>query len=95
MPEEGVAEKHSRTDKSDIEVDTCTEAGGETGTSQSHSQYKKGHMTNIYFRDSDEEAIVDIVKEHKELYDKTNDRFKDKVGSDVFDRGLPIVTTCL
>ena len=35
-------------------------------------------MTNIYFTDSDEEAIVDFVKDHKELYDKTNDHFKDK-----------------
>ena len=28
--------------------------------------------------DSDEEAIVEFVKQHKELYDKTNDSFKDK-----------------
>ena len=35
-------------------------------------------MTNIYLRDSDEEAIEDFVKDHKELYDKTNEHFKDK-----------------
>ena len=35
-------------------------------------------MTNIYLTDSDEEAIVDLVKEHDELYDKTNEHFKDK-----------------
>ena len=35
-------------------------------------------MTNIYLTNSDEEAIVDIVKDHKELYDKTNEHFKDK-----------------
>ena len=29
-------------------------------------------MTNIYLTDSDEEAIVDFVKDHEELYDKTN-----------------------
>ena len=34
-------------------------------------------MTNIYLTDSDEEAIVDIVKDHKELYDKTSEHFKD------------------
>ena len=56
--------------------DTETEAGGEVGGSQ--SQYKKGHMTNIYLTDSDEEAIVDFVKGHKELYNKSNEHFKDK-----------------
>ena len=39
---------------------------------------QEGHMSNIYLTDSDEEAIVDFVKEHKELYDKTNEHFKDK-----------------
>ena len=68
--EEGVAEKHARTDKSD------TEAGGEAVTSQLHSRHKKGHMTNIYLTDSDKEAIVDFVKDHEKLYDKPN--FKDK-----------------
>ena len=33
-------------------------------------------MTNIY--DSDEETIVDFVKDHEELYDKTSEHFKDK-----------------
>ena len=28
--------------------------------------------------DSDEEIIVEFVKQHEELYDKTNDSFKDK-----------------
>ena len=35
-------------------------------------------MTNIYLRDSDEEAIVDFVKDHEELYNKTNIHFNDK-----------------
>ena len=56
---------------------TVTEATGvEAGTSQ--SGFKKGHMTNIYVTDSDEEAIVDFVKDHEELYDKTSEHFKDK-----------------
>ena len=46
------------------------------GTSQ--SCYKKGHMTNIHLTVSDEEAIVDFVKDHDELYYKTNKHFKDK-----------------
>ena len=35
-------------------------------------------MTNIYLTDLDEEAFVDFVKDHKELYDKTNEHFLDK-----------------
>ena len=47
-------------------------------TSQSHSRHKKGHMTNIYFTDSDEELMMDFVKDHEELYNKPNEQFKDK-----------------
>ena len=35
-------------------------------------------MTNIYLTDSNEDAIVDFVKDHEELYNKTNEHFKDK-----------------
>ena len=35
-------------------------------------------MKSIFLSDSDEEAIVEFVKQHKELYDKTSDSFKDK-----------------
>ena len=77
-PEEGVSETSARTDKSDTKMDTCTETGGEAGTSQWHSRHKKGHMTNIYLTDLDEEAIMDFVKDHEELYDKRNEHFKDK-----------------
>ena len=35
-------------------------------------------MKSIFLSDSDEEAIVEFVKQHEELYDKTNDSFKDK-----------------
>ena len=70
LQEEGVAEKRPRIEKSDIE----TEAGGEAGPSK--SRYKKGRMTNIYLKDSDVEAIVAFVKDHQELYYKTNEHFK-------------------
>ena len=63
--EEGVAKKCARTDRSHTEMDT--EVGGEVGRSQAHSRHKKRHMTNIYLTDLDEEAIVDFVKDHKEL----------------------------
>ena len=45
-----------------------TEAGGEANTSQ--SRHKKGHMMNIYLTASDDEAIVDFVKDHEALYNK-------------------------
>ena len=32
----------------------------------------------IYLTDSDKEAIVDFVRDNKELYNKTNEHFKDK-----------------
>ena len=35
-------------------------------------------MKSIFLSDSDEEVIVEFVKQHEELYDKTNDSFKDK-----------------
>ena len=35
-------------------------------------------MKSIFLSDSDEEAIIEFVKQHEELYDKTNDNFKDK-----------------
>ena len=35
-------------------------------------------MKSIFLSDSDEEAIVDFVKQHEELFDKTHAKFKDK-----------------
>ena len=35
-------------------------------------------MTNIFVADFDEEAIVDFVNDQEELYDKTNELFKNK-----------------
>ena len=35
-------------------------------------------MKSIFLSDSDVEAIVEFAKQHEELYDKTNDSFKDK-----------------
>ena len=39
---------------------------------------KKGQMKSIFLSDSDEEAIIEFVKQHEELYDKTNNSFKEK-----------------
>ena len=78
--EEGMAEKCPSTSKSHTEMDT--ESGGEAAMCQSHSRHKKGHMTNIYLTDSDEEAIVDFIKDHEEPYGKSNKLFKDKARKD-------------
>ena len=58
-------EKRARTD-----TDTVVES--------TQSRQKKGQMKSIFLSDSDEEAIVEFVKQHRELYDKTKDSFKDK-----------------
>ena len=60
-----------------------TEGRGEAGTSQSQYRHKKGQMTNIYLTDLDEEAIVDFVKDHDKIYEKTHEKFKDKARKDV------------
>ena len=50
----------------------------DTDVELTQSRKKKGQMKSIFLSDSDEEAIVEIVKQHEELYDKTNNSFKDK-----------------
>ena len=62
-----MAEKRPRTERSESEMDP---EGGEEA------------MTNIYLTDSDEEAVVDFVKDHEELHHKTNEHFKDKSRKD-------------
>ena len=58
-------EKRARTDTdSDVE--------------STESRQVKGQMKSIFLSDSDKETIVECVKQHEELYDKTNDSFKDK-----------------
>ena len=75
--EDPVAEKRARTERSESEMET--RGGGEWGISQFQSRRKKGHMTNIYLTLSDEEVIVDFVKDHEELFDKIHGKFRDKV----------------
>ena len=58
--------KLPRTEKSESEMDP--EGGGEASTSiECQFRHKTGHMTNIYLTDSDEEAILDFVKDHAAL----------------------------
>ena len=50
----------------------------DTDVESIQSRQTKGQMKSIFLSDSDEEAIVEFVKQHEELYDKTNNSFKDK-----------------
>ena len=61
-----------------------TECGGESSeiATLCQSRHKKGNRTNTYLTESDEEIIVDFVKDHEDLYSKTNDKFKDKACKD-------------
>ena len=54
----------------------------DTDVESTQSRQKKGQMKSIFLSDSDEKAIVEFVKQHEELYDKTNDSFKDKQKKD-------------
>ena len=42
-----------------------------TDVESTQSRKKKGQMKSIFLSDSDEEAIVEFIKQHEELYDKT------------------------
>ena len=50
----------------------------DTDVESTQSRQKKGQMKSIFLSDADEEAIMEFVKQHKGLYDKTNKSFKDK-----------------
>ena len=55
----------------------------DTDVESTQSRQKKGQMKSVFLSDSDEEVIVQFVKQHEELYDKTNDSFKDKQKKEV------------
>ena len=71
------------------------DTGGELGISESQSRNRKGHMTNTHIKDSDEEAIVDFVKHQGELYNKTNEHFKDKARKNICWRRSPTAAICM
>ena len=70
----------------------------DTDVESTQSRQKKGQMKSIFLSDSDEEAIVEFIKQHEELYDKTNDTFKDKQKKErlweqlAANRNLPVKT---
>ena len=64
----------------------------------SQSRQKKGQMKSIFLSNSDEETIVDFVKQHEELFDKNHSKFKDKYRKEglwatvAASRNLPVST---
>ena len=58
--------------------ETRTRTDMDTDAVSTQPRQKKGQMKSIFLSDSDEESIVEVIKQHEELYDKTNDSFKDK-----------------
>ena len=48
----------------------------DTDVESTQSRQKKGQMKPIFLSDLDEDAIVEFVKQHEELYDKTKDKQK-------------------
>ena len=64
-------ESEERTEKR-----PCTDTNTDVESTQ--SRQKKGQIKFIFLSDSDEEAIVEFVKQHEELYNKTHAKFKDK-----------------
>ena len=67
-------EREESPERGEKRVRTDTDADVES----TQSRQKKGQMKSILLSDSDEEAIVEFGKQHEELYDKTNNSFKDK-----------------
>ena len=62
-------ETEERTEKQ-----SCTD----TDVEPTQSRQKKWQIKSILLSNSDEEAIVEFVKQREELYNKTHDKFKDK-----------------
>ena len=50
----------------------------DTDVESAQSRQKKGQMKSIFLGDSDKETIVEFVKQHEELYNKTYVKFKAK-----------------
>ena len=50
---------------------------------------------NIYLTDSDEEVIVDFMKDHDELYDQTSEHVKDKARKYLVWEEFTRIASCL
>ena len=72
--QDGEREREESPERGEKRVQTDMD----TDVESTQSRQKKGQMKSIFLSVSDEEAIVEFVKQHEELFDKTNDSFKDK-----------------
>ena len=80
MERERREESQERGEESGTNMDTDVES--------TQSRQKKGQMESIFLSNSDEEAIVEFVKQHDELYHKTNNSFKDKQKKERLEKSL-------
>ena len=82
-------EERERVERQTIEVTEETEETEDRGEKRprtdadtdpecTQSRQKKGQMKSIFLSNSDEESIMDFVKQHEELFEKTHVKFKDK-----------------
>ena len=65
-------EERERLDREESEKDT------ETDTESASVCAKKSHLAQILLSDSDEEALIEYIKNHPELYEKGHEQFKNK-----------------
>ena len=65
-------EERERVLREESEKDT------ETDTEAASVRSRKTHISQILLSDSDEEALVEYIKNHPELYDKGHELFKNK-----------------
>ena len=70
--------ERERREESKEKGENRAQAGTDTDAESTQSRQKKGQMKSIFLSDSEGEAIVEFVKQHEELYYKTNGSFKDK-----------------
>ena len=70
--------ERERREDSQERTEQRAQTDTDTDVESTQSRQKKGPMKSIFLSDSDEEAITEFVKQHRELYDKINGSFRDK-----------------
>ena len=75
--EEGTEETEERIEDTEVTEEACGEYERCEEDSECHSAAKRARVCAT-FTDSQENAIVEFVKEHPELYDKEHGRFHDR-----------------
>ena len=70
------------TEETEERGEKQTRMDTDTDPECTQSRQKKGQMISICLSKSAEEAIMDFMKQHEELFDKTHVSFKDKQGKE-------------